>query len=207
MPENSYKFELTPLPYDYHALEPYINEQTMQIHHDKLLQAYVDKLNTALANNRGLQKTSLENMLKNLHRMPPKIREPIRKFGGGVYNHNFFFLGMRPGSTKNEPSGNLLQAIGRKYNSFANFEQEFTKQAMSVFGSGWLWLVKDCRNRISLVTTSNQDCPLSLGFAPIVVIDVWEHAYFLQYLNHRDEYIRQWFHVIDWDKAEKLYNA
>lgn len=207
MPENSYKFELTPLPYDYHALEPYINEQTMQIHHDKLLQAYVDKLNAALANNCGLQKTSLENMLKNLHRMPPKIRKPIQKFGGGVYNHNFFFSGMRPGSKKNEPSGNLLQAIGRKYNSFANFEQEFTKQAMSVFGSGWLWLVKDCRNHISLMMTSNQDCPLSLGFAPIVVIDVWEHAYFLQYLNRRDEYIRQWFHVIDWDKAEELYNA
>ena len=205
MPENDYRFELKPLPYDYSALEPYINTQTMQVHHDRLLKAYVEKLNATLMNYPRLQRLSLEQMLENPCMIPLALRTPVMNFGGGVWNHNFFFDSLRPGLMGNMAVGSLGRDIERSFGSYAEFKRIYKEKAMSVFGSGWMWLVKDERGKLLLMQTANQDSPLSLGYRPIVVIDVWEHAYFLQYLNLRNEYINNWFNVIDWDRADALY--
>jgi Fe-Mn family superoxide dismutase len=207
MPENQYPFTLEPLPYAYDALEPDINMQTMQVHHDRLLKAYVEKLNATLAAYPALQRLTLEQMLGNTGILPAGARVPVIRFGGGVYNHNFFFSSLRPGTAGNKPVGSLGKAIDLKFGSYAEFRKAFKEKAMAVFGSGWTWLVRDRRGGLLLEQTANQDTPLPLGHSPLVVVDVWEHAYFLQYLNLRNEYVDNWFNVIDWDKADRRYGA
>lgn len=207
MSENCYEFELKPLPYGYDALEPYIDAKTMQIHHDRLLKAYVEKLNATLKECPQLQKVSLDSMLKNKNCIPQKCRQKVIDFGGGVSNHNFFFESLRPGKGKSVPVGELEKAIIKQFCSFEKFKEKFKEKAMSVFGSGWVWLVKDQSGKLVIYETANQDSPLSAGYCPLIVIDVWEHAYFLQYINLRNEYIDNWFHVIDWDRANSLYEC
>jgi Fe-Mn family superoxide dismutase len=206
MPENYYKIDLMPLTYDYKAMEPYISTQTMQVHHDRLLNAYVDKLNAILALYPNLQKFSLEHMLEKPYIIPEKARISVINFGGAVFNHNFFFNSLKPGTAENVPVGNLGKAIDLTFGSLENFKKVFLEKAMSVFGSGWMWLVKDHNNNLILEQTANQHTPITLGHVPLVVIDVWEHAYFLQYLNLRNEYINNWFNIINWGRADELYN-
>jgi len=205
MSENYYEFTLIPLPYDYGALEPYISTQTMQVHHDRLLKAYVEKLNGALSTYPSLQKLSLEQLLGNTCAIPASIRTSIVNFGGGVYNHNFFFASLRAGTSENKPVGSLASTIDHHFGSFAEFKKAFKEKALSVFGSGWMWLVKDRKGGLLLEQTANQNTPISLGHRPLLVIDVWEHAYFLQYLNLRADYIDNWFNVINWERADALF--
>ena len=199
------KFVLIPLPYAYDALEPYIDKRTMEIHHDKHEQAYVDNLNKAISNYAELYSKTTEDMLKNLDTIPTDIRQSVINNAGGVYNHQFFWSIMSPKHDQ-EPSGNLLKAINSTFGSFDNFKKLFTEGALSRFGSGWAWLVKDNNNKLSIITTANQDSPISNNLTPIIGLDVWEHAYYLKYQNRRKEYIDNWWHVVNWEQAEKNYN-
>ena len=199
------KFVLIPLPYAYDALEPYIDKRTMEIHHDKHEQAYVDNLNKAISNYAELYSKTTEDMLKNLDTIPTDIRQSVINNAGGVYNHQFFWSIMSPKHDQ-EPSGNLLKAINSTFGSFDNFKKLFTEAALSRFGSGWAWLVKDSDNKLSIITTANQDSPISNNLTPIIGLDVWEHAYYLKYQNRRKEYIDNWWHVVNWEQAEKNYN-
>lgn len=207
MAKNEYPFTLIPLPYDDDALEPYIGRETMKVHHDRLLKAYVDRLNAVLAAYPELQELTLTQMLENTMQIPPVVRPAIINFGGGVANHNFFFESLRPGSYENAPTGSLRRAIDEEFGSFAMFRRVFKEEALSVFGSGWLWLVRKDNGNLLLKRTANQDSPLSLGYTPLMVVDVWEHAYFLQYLNLRGDYIDSWFHVVDWDSAQRRFES
>ena len=199
------KFVLIPLPYSYDALEPYIDKQTMEIHHDKHEQAYVDNLNKALTNYPELYSKTTEQMLKNLDTLPTDIKQSVINNAGGVYNHEFFWSVMSPKHNQ-EPSGNLLKAINSTFGSFDNFKKLFTEAALSRFGSGWVWLVKDSNNKLSIITTANQDSPISLGYTPILALDVWEHAYYLKYQNKRIDYINNWWNVVNWNQAESYFN-
>lgn len=207
MAKNEYPFTLIPLPYDDDALEPYIGRETMKVHHDRLLKAYVDRLNAVLAAYPELQELTLTQMLENTMQIPPVVRPAIINFGGGVANHNFFFESLRPGFYENAPTGSLRRAIDEEFGSFAMFRRVFKEEALSVFGSGWLWLVRKDNGNLLLKRTANQDSPLSLGYTPLTVVDVWEHAYFLQYLNLRGDYIDSWFHVVDWDSAQRRFES
>lgn len=207
MAKNEYPFTLIPLPYDDDALEPYIGRETMKVHHDRLLKAYVDRLNAVLAAYPELQELTLTQMLENTMLIPPVVRPAIINFGGGVANHNFFFESLRPGFYENAPTGSLRRAIDEEFGSFAMFRRVFKEEALSVFGSGWLWLVRKDNGNLLLKRTANQDSPLSLGYTPLTVVDVWEHAYFLQYLNLRGDYIDSWFHVVDWDSAQRRFES
>jgi len=198
-----YPFENPPLPYAYDALEPYIDTKTMELHHDKHLQAYVDNLNKILKNSK-FQNLSLEQLIFNAEELPEDIRVPIRNNAGGVYNHVFYFNGLVNSQTK-FPTGNLFQAIDNEFDSFDNFKDEFKKAAMSVFGSGYAWLVKD-NGKLKIMTTPNQNNPIEQGQCPILNIDLWEHAYYLKNYNVRSEYIDNWFNVVNWGTAEKNYN-
>lgn len=201
---NKYPFQLEALPYDYNALEPYIDKETMHYHHDKHHQAYVDNLNKALEGYPQFHQMSLVDLLKNLDNLPAEIQAKVRNNGGGVYNHNLFFKILTPKSTK-KPFGELEKAINQKFGSFENFKETFKKAALERFGSGWAWLVKDKNNELMIISTPNQDVPLKLEVQPILALDVWEHAYYLKYQNRRGEYIVNFFEVIDWNKAEDLY--
>lgn len=202
---NEGKFVLIPLPYSYDALEPYIDAKTMEIHHNKHEQAYVDNLNKAIANYAELYSKTTEQMLKNLDDIPTDIRQSVINNAGGVYNHEFFWSIMSPKHDQS-PSGNLLKAIDSTFGSFDEFKKLFTEAALSVFGSGWAWLVKDSNNKLSIITTANQNSPISNNLTPIIGLDVWEHAYYLKYQNRRKEYIDNWWHVVNWEQAEKNYN-
>lgn len=202
---NGDKFTLIPLPYSYDSLEPYIDKRTMEIHHDKHEQAYVDNLNKVISNYPKLYSLTTEQMLKNLDDIPADIRQSVINNAGGVYNHEFFWNSMSPKHNQ-EPSGNLLKAINSTFGSFDDFKKLFTKEALSRFGSGWVWLVKDSNNKLSIITTANQDSPISNNLTPIIGLDLWEHAYYLKYQNRRNEYIDNWWHVVNWEQAEKNYN-
>lgn len=205
MENNRYPFVNTPLPYDYNALEPYIDEKTMHLHHDKHLQTYVDNLNNALKECPNLQKTSLDDMLKNLDKLPKDIQTKIRNNGGGVYNHRFYFNGLKNPS-QDKPQGSLGRAIDQTFGSFESFKTEFKQAALGVFGSGYAWLCYDrCSNKIKIITTANQDTPLEKNYCPVICIDVWEHAYYLKHYNVRADYISDWMDIIDWEKAEQNY--
>lgn len=203
---DTYQFVNTPLPYGYGALEPYIGQKTMEVHHDRLLQAYVEHLNDTLKDLPWLQKLPLEELIIRADTLPMSVRTPIRHFAGGVYNHRLFFDGMTSGPSA-APSGRLGEALSRTYGSYGAFKTEFKQAAMSVFGSGYAWLVAGKNGELRIFVTANQDTPLTKTARPILTIDVWEHAYFLQYLNMRGEYIDAWFHVINWAQAEKNYLA
>lgn len=190
-------FELPPLPYAADALEPYIDAQTMTIHHDKHHQAYVNNLNAAIEKHPELAGKSLEDLLKDLNAVPEDIRTAVRNNGGGAWNHSMFWEIMGP-NAGGKPGGELGQAIDSAFGSFDAFKSEFEKAATTRFGSGWAWLVTG-GNGLSVVSTANQDNPMSEGMTPIMGIDVWEHAYYLKYQNRRPEYIANWWNVVNWD--------
>ncbi|OGJ12627.1 superoxide dismutase [Candidatus Pacearchaeota archaeon RBG_16_35_8] len=195
-------FNLPSLPYAYNSLEPYIDEQTMRIHHTKHHQAYVDKLNAALENAPQLQKMTAENLIKNINKVPEAIRTQIRNHGGGHLNHSFFWKILRK---EVEPIGEILEAIEEKYGSFDKFKEQFKEACLTLFGSGWVWLVVNARRGLEIVKSPNQDNPLSDGKTPILGIDLWEHAYYLKYQNKRADYVEAFFNVIDWEKVNEFY--
>lgn len=199
-----YPFINPPLPYYYDALEPYIDTKTMHLHHDRHLQTYVDNLNSALKNYPELHHWSLEQLVCNTDKIPLAIRQTVINNGGGVYNHIFYFdgmsnCGMRP------PSGQLTYAIMRDFGSLERFVDEFKKKALSVFGSGYAWLVANPKGRLLLVTSANQDTPIAQNLYPIAAVDVWEHAYYIKHYNKRVDYIDDWVKVINWLRAAELY--
>jgi Fe-Mn family superoxide dismutase len=200
----TYPFSLPALPYAYKALEPYIDKETMEIHHSKHHQAYVDNLNKALENQPALHKKSLFELLKELESLPENVRTAIRNQGGGHFNHSLFWTMMMPDAPK-RPSGSLAAEIDKTFGSFAQFQEEFNTKAKTVFGSGWSWLVTDPKGTLSVITTLNQDAPISKNLTPIIGLDVWEHAYYLKYQNRRPDYITAWWDVINWPQAEQTY--
>jgi Fe-Mn family superoxide dismutase len=192
-------FELPKLPYAVDALEPYIDAQTMTIHHDKHHQAYVTNLNGAIEKHPELAGKKLEDLLMDLNSVPEDIRTVVRNHGGGTWNHSMFWeiMGPRAGGA---PQGQLAQAVDSAFGSFDAFKSEFEKAANGRFGSGWAWLVKK-GSGLAIVSTANQDNPMSDGMAPVLGIDVWEHAYYLKYQNRRAEYVTNWWNVVNWEAA------
>lgn len=199
-------FELAPLPYAANALEPHIDEQTMNIHHGKHHQAYVTNLNKALEAHPDLQTKSIEELIGNLSAVPEGIRTAVRNNGGGHWNHTFFWKLMTPGGSS-APSGALADAINAKFGSFDEFKAAFKTAAVGRFGSGWAWLVVAADGSVSIETTPNQDNPLMEGKTAILGVDVWEHAYYLKYQNRRPDYIDAWWNVVNWDEVGALYAA
>ena len=194
---------LPELPYAYNALEPYFDAQTMEIHHTKHHQTYVDKLNAALEGHSDLQSKSVEELLRDLDSVPENIRTAVRNHGGGHFNHSFFWPMLRK---ETSCSGGVADAINSSFGSFDSFKEQFSNSAALLFGSGWTWLVWS-NNELQIVTTANQDNPLSQGKTPILGIDVWEHAYYLKYQNRRPEYINAFFNVINWNMVNDYFNA
>ena len=195
--------KLPELSYGYDALEPYFDKQTMEIHHTKHHQTYVDKLNAALEDQQDLQNKGVEDLLRDLETVPDSIRTAVRNHGGGHFNHSFFWPMLRKETSF---GGDVAQAINSSFGSFDNFKDKFSNAAALLFGSGWAWLVWS-NNELQVMTTPNQDNPLSQGKTPILGIDVWEHAYYLKYQNRRPEYINAFFNVVNWDKVNEYFNA
>jgi superoxide dismutase, Fe-Mn family len=198
-------YTLPPLPYAFDALEPHIDAQTMQIHHDKHHAAYVANLNKAVAQFPELGQKPVEDLLKDLNAIPAQIRTAVRNQGGGHYNHSLFWKMMNK-DAGGEPSGELSQAIDKKFGSFGAFKEQFTKAAVGQFGSGWAWLVSDGGD-LKIQASSNQDSPISEGKQPLLGVDVWEHAYYLKYQNRRPEYVAAWFKVINWDFVSQRFQS
>ena len=196
-------FELPKLEYSYDAMEPHIDSRTMEIHHAKHHQGYTDKLNAALEGVEALAGKSIEYILRNLDAVPGNIRNLVRNNGGGYYNHNLFWQ-IICSDGAGEPKGALSEAVNNQFSSFALFKEKFSDAAMKQFGSGWAWLCVR-NNALDVVSTSNQDCPLSENMEPILCIDVWEHAYYLKYQNRRADYISAWWNVVNWKKCEELF--
>ena len=190
-------FELPKLPYAVDALEPYIDAQTMTIHHDKHHQAYITNLNGAIEKRPELGQKSLEDLLMDLNSVPEDVRTVVRNHGGGTWNHSMFWEIMAP-NAGGAPKGELAGAVESAFGSFDAFKAEFEKAANGRFGSGWAWLVKKSSG-LAVVSTANQDNPLSEGMTPILGIDVWEHAYYLKYQNRRAEYVTNWWNIVNWD--------
>jgi len=199
-------FKLPELSYAYDALEPFIDRQTMEIHHQKHHNAYVSKLNAAIEGHGDLHVKSIEDLLKSLNRLPDNIRTAVRNNGGGHYNHTLFWSIMGPGKG-GQPAGKLGEAIDEEFGSFENFREDFSSAAANRFGSGWAWLVIDEAGKLAVNSTANQDSPISVGQIPILGLDVWEHAYYLKYQNRRPEYIENWWNVVDWDSVNELYQS
>jgi Fe-Mn family superoxide dismutase len=197
-------FELPKLPYAVDALEPYIDAQTMSIHHDKHHQAYVTNLNAAIEKHPELGKKSLEDLLSNLNAVPEDIRTAVRNHGGGTWNHDMFWEIMAP-KAGGTPNAELQKALESAFGSFDKFKSEFEKAANGRFGSGWAWVVRK-GDKLSIVSTANQDNPYSDGLIPIMGIDVWEHAYYLKYQNRRAEYVSNWWNVVNWETVADRYN-
>lgn len=204
-------FTLPPLSYAYSALEPFIDERTMQIHHDKHHAAYVKNLNDALAGHEDLLAMPVEELVKHLDQVSEDIRIKVRNNGGGHANHSLFWTVMspNPASDPRQPSGDLTSAITNSFGSFEKFQDLFAAKAMGRFGSGWAWLVLDpstsSGSKLSIEDSANQDSPLMKGKIPILGLDVWEHAYYLKYQNMRAEYIKAWWNVVNWDEVAKRY--
>lgn len=196
-------FELPKLPYGYDYLEPHIDAQTMEIHHGKHHAAYVNNLNNALKDHPELLEKCVKELLRDFDSLPEAVKPAVRNNGGGHANHKFFWESLCNDGC--ELRGNLKSAIEAKFGSFENFKDEFTKAATTRFGSGWAWLVVN-NGELEVYSTPNQDSPLMEGKTPILGLDVWEHAYYLKYQNRRPEYIEAYFNVVNWEKAEELYN-
>ena len=197
------KLTLAPLPYAYDALEPWIDEQTMHIHHDKHHQAYLDNLLKAV-NGTEFENVAPEKLLASLAEVPEKIRSAVRNHGGGYVNHNLFWEIMAPGAG-GVPGGELGAALGTQFGGFDSFKQKFSAAAAGQFGSGWAWLVVKRDGALGLYSLPNQDNPISNGDTAILGLDVWEHAYYLKYQNRRAEYIESWWNVVNWKRADELY--
>ncbi|MBI1957399.1 MAG: superoxide dismutase [Candidatus Niyogibacteria bacterium] len=200
------KHELPKLPYAYDALEPFIDARTMEIHHGKHHAGYVDKLNAALEGRPESQK-SIEELIRELNMLPDDIRTPVRNFGGGHLNHSIFWTSMKPPADGGggEPMGMIREAVERDFGGFSKFKETFDKAAVSLFGSGYAWLVADGAGKLSVMPTQNQDCPLTQGLIPLFVIDVWEHAYYLKYQNRRNEYVAAWWNLANWDEVARRF--
>lgn len=203
-------FALPPLPYDYAALEPHIDEATMRIHHDKHHAAYVNNLNAALEGQDALKAKPIEAILADLEMVPENIRMAVRNNGGGHYNHSLFWSVMAP-HAGGAPSGELGDAIKRDFGSFDAFKEKFEQAAATRFGSGWAWLCVHKGGKLEACSTANQDNPLMPEFShcgtPVLGVDVWEHAYYLNYQNRRPDYLKAWWNVVDWNAVAKRYGA
>ena len=197
-------FEVPDLPYDYAALEPHIDEQTMRLHHDKHHQAYVDKANGALEGTEWAD-ADVDDVLRSLDQLPDDIRTVVRNNAGGHSNHSFFWQIMGPDGG-GEPSGDLASAIDEKFGSFDAFKDELKDAGVNRFGSGWAWLVQD-GGSVAVVATANQDNPISEGKTPLLGVDVWEHAYYLKYQNRRPDYIDAWWNVVDWGEVARRFDS
>ncbi len=197
-------YSVPDLPYDYNALEPHIDEATMRVHHDKHHQAYVDKVNAALEGTEWADKP-IEDVLKNLSSLPSGKQAPVRNNGGGHYNHSLFWEWLSPNGG-GQPGGALGAAIDSTFGSFGDFQAKFKDGGVNQFGSGWSWLVHD-GSGLALVSTANQDSPISDGKTPLLGVDVWEHAYYLKYQNRRPDYIDAFWNVVNWDKVAELFSA
>lgn len=204
MKEESYPFVVRPLPYEYDALTPVLNEETLQFHHDKHYKTYVDNLNSVLSDYPELQKKSLKELLLHPDEIPMPARAAIRNNGGGVYNHELYFNSMRS-PVGQMPEGELAEAIKRDFGSYRQWQEQMKQAAVSKFGSGWAWFLTDKDGNLSIVQTANQDIPDIGTYTPLFLVDVWEHAYYLQYQNRRADYVEGWFDLIHWRKAEKRY--
>ena len=197
-------FELPPLPYDYSALEPYIDTQTMQIHHDKHHQTYVTNVNNALQGQDQLASMSVDDLLRNINQVPESIRTAVRNNAGGHSNHSMFWNIMKPNGG-GQPTGDLASAIQQVFGSFDAFKAALNDAGTKRFGSGWTWLVLDSSGKLQVISTANQDSPLMDGLYPVMGNDVWEHAYYLKYQNRRPEYLNAWWNVVNWDEVARRY--
>jgi Fe-Mn family superoxide dismutase len=197
-------YEVPPLPYDYEALEPHIDEQTMRIHHDKHHQAYVDKVNAALEGTEW-EGRDIEEVLSNLDSIPEDKRAAVRNNGGGHYNHTLFWESMSPDGG-GEPGGELGDALASAFGSFADFQAKVKDAGVNQFGSGWAWLVTG-GDGLAVVSTPNQDNPVSSGRTPLLGVDVWEHAYYLKYQNRRPDYIDAWWNTVAWETVAARFAA
>ncbi|MBF2097446.1 MAG: superoxide dismutase [Gloeomargaritaceae cyanobacterium C42_A2020_066] len=199
-------FTLPPLPYAYDALEPWIDARTMTIHHDKHHAAYVANLNRAISAYPELTRLSLEDLLRRLDRLPTEIQRTVRNNGGGHANHSLFWEIMSP-QGGDEPKGVLAEAIDRQFGSFPAFQDQFEAAGLGVFGSGWVWLVSTPQKTLEIVTTANQDSPISQGKTPLLGNDLWEHAYYLNYQNRRADYLKAWWQVVNWPAVSQRWDA
>ena len=199
--KETYPFRLPKLPYAYHALEPFIDQRTMYFHHDKHLKTYIDNLNKALEAYPEYQTWTLEELLTRLSELPEELRTPVRNNGGGVYNHEMYFHLMAPAG---QPfSTEVAEAFGGE----DNWKHQMKAAALGQFGSGFAWLVRDTTGALKIIALPNQDNPLTIGLQPILPLDVWEHAYYLKHQNLRSDYIDDWFHVVNWEKAAERFAA
>lgn len=207
--QNESGFVVPPLPYAFDAMEPHIDVQTMQIHHDKHHGAYVKNLNDAVASEKSLSEKSLEELISNLSAIPESVRIKVRNNGGGHWNHTFFWNILTP-NKNTKPSEKLSSAINAKFSSMENFTAEFEKTAMSIFGSGWCWLIMGSDGNLSITKTPNQDNPLmdlaEVKGKPLLGVDVWEHAYYLKYQNKRADYLKVFWNVLNWEQASKNFS-
>jgi superoxide dismutase, Fe-Mn family len=199
-------FTLPPLTYDFGALEPHIDAQTMEIHHDRHHQAYINNVSAAIEKHPELADKTIEELLGDLAAIPEDIRTVVRNNGGGHYNHSMFWEIMGPGGG-GEPTGSVGAAITSAFGDYATFKDTLTKAAVGQFGSGWGWLVKDGAGKLSIFGRPNQDTPLSEGLTPVLGVDVWEHAYYLKYQNRRPDYVGAWFNTINWDAVNKRFGG
>jgi Fe-Mn family superoxide dismutase len=199
-------FELPPLPYAYDALEPHIDEMTMRIHHDKHHGTYVANLNKALESAPELAGKTIEDLLANLNAVPESIRTAVRNNGGGHYNHTMFWEIMKPGGPA-APSGALASAIDAAFGSVDKMKEAVNAAGLGRFGSGWAWVVLGRDGTLAVTSTPNQDNPIMDGQAPVLGVDVWEHAYYLKYQNRRADYLQAWWHVVNWDEVARWYAA
>ncbi len=198
------KHSLPKLAYSFDELEPYMDSKTVEIHYSKHHQTYCDKLNLALEKHPLLFERSVEDLLTNLNSVPKDIQTAVRNFGGGFVNHNFFWKILS--SKKQNCSGDLLEAITRDFGSLDEFKKQFTEKSIALFGSGWVWLTLDLKSKkLEITPTKDQDSPLSIGKKPLLVIDLWEHAYYLKYQNRRAEFIENWWNLVNWNIVEKNY--
>lgn len=201
---NAAMVELPPLPYDYAALAPTIDAETMQLHHDKHHAAYISKMNEVLQKYPELQNQTVDTLIRDLSKVPEDVRKTVQNNGGGHLNHTMFWQIMKPqgGGT---PTGTLAAAIDKKFGSFDQFKEQFNQAGLNQFGSGWVWLVLDAQGQLQIISTANQDSPLMQGLYPVMGNDVWEHAYYLSYRNRRADYLTSWWNVVNWPEIEKRY--
>ncbi len=199
-------FEVPPLPYAYEALEPHIDSETMHLHHDKHHQAYVTNLNAAIEKHPELGDRTVDDLIRDLANVPEDIRAAVRNNGGGHLNHSMFWRIMKPNGG-GEPTGAIADAISSSFGSFEDFKTQFNDAGVKRFGSGWAWLVRTSGGSLQIVSTANQDSPLTDGQYPIMGNDVWEHAYYLKYQNRRPEYLNAWWNVVNWDEINRRFEG
>jgi Fe-Mn family superoxide dismutase len=197
-------YSLPALPYDFAALEPHIDAQTMEIHHDKHHQAYIDKLNAALTEHQELFQNSVEELVAKINELPDSVQKAVQNHGGGHANHSLFWT-ILSADGGGQPEGELLTAIETKFGDFASFQAEFSSTAGAQFGSGWGWLVVGQSGELEILATPNQDSPLSQGKTPILGVDVWEHAYYLNYQNRRPDYLAAFWNIVNWPEVARRY--